>query len=552
MEGDIIDVHLGGAPDASIESLEFPACFTLRDSQTQRLLLPNCGGLSIPFSMKDAPFLARARGYYEACIEQRGLMMPWIGVTDGDAGSMMLLTTPLDAQVKIDTDEHGYQACVSWRDSKGRMAYDRGVRYYFSPQGGHVRLCKLYRQYAMDAGQFVSLKQKREKTPTLDRFIGAMSLWVVDWPDIELFEKMKMSGLERLLVSFHASEGVPAEAREWIGRNTTYEPMDRSFVQQLEHLGYLAGRYDYYRTIFPPSPRMRSSNMWIMRTVGYPEQVAVDAEGRLRPGFGGGFGRGRGPTNGHRCSKCQFEMAKVYIPVDVERSRYHARLLDAVCAVSWQECYSESHPVTRTEDMRYRIKQLQVATDCGQITGTEHMAAWAVPVAHYGEGPGSFVRFHRMSTSARLKPHPIDVTDSYRQIVLNEQLRVPLWQLVFHDAVVITNRWNISPNRYTSREDWDREDLINLLHGQMPTMLLNRANYEANADRIAQTYDTVCRWNGIIGYEEMTDHCWLTDDRKVQQVTYASGAKLLVNFGEDDYTMPGGQLVPRRGFVTFP
>lgn len=98
----------------------------------------------------------------------------------------------------------------------------------------------------------------------------------------------------------------------------------------------------------------------------------------------------------------------------------------------------------------------------------------------------------------------------------------------------------------------DRQRVINLLHGQMPTMLLNRANYEANADRIARTYDTVCWWNGIIGYEEMTDHCWLTDDGKVQQVTYASGANVVVNFGEDDCTMPDGKLVPAGGFLASP
>lgn len=553
LRGADIEFALHAPPDDSIEGLEYPAGFTLAQTENaQRLLLPNCAGLAIPFAERHTPALRPAIGLYDACISQRGLTMPWIGVDAGKVGTLMLIETPYDAQMRVSTDAAGYHYAVVWQDSKGRAAYERKVRWHFAAEGGMVALCKYYRACAQADGLLVTLREKRRALPALDRFVGAMSLWVTDWPDLELVEKMKTGGLRRLLFSFHVSEKVPAGKVARPGHNLTYEAIGREFAWQLHQQGLLAGRYDYYRTIFPPTDTGAGGNQWIMRSVGYPEQLAIDEKGRVRAGFDAQRGRVGELIRGHRCSKCQFEMAQAYIPLDVDRVGYDARLLDAVCAVPWQECYSLAHPVTRTEDMQYRYKQLEVATANGQITGTEHMSSWAVPVSCYGEGPTTFVRFFRTATpaNARLKPGvPLEMPDEYRQVVLNERLRAPLWQLVFHDAVVITNRWNITANRYTNPRDWDQEDLLNLLHGQMPTMLLNRENYEANAARLAKTFETVCEWNQQVGYEEMTDFRWLTPDGSVQRSAYASGHAVTVNFGDTPFQDKEGRSVPARGYV---
>ena len=228
---------------------------------------------------------------------------------------------------------------------------------------------------------------------------------------------------------------------------------------------------------------------------------------------------------GHRCSKCQYEMAQAYIPLDVDRVGYDARLLDAVCAVSWQECYSPAHPVTREEDMRWRRKQLQVAMDNAQITGTEHIGFWAVPDAVYAEAPTTFVRLARYREA--FNGSSFAPPESYSTAVLDERIRFPLWQLVFHDAVIITNRWTFTANRYTDEKIWDKEDLINLLHGQMPTFMLSRANFDANTAHFVRTAQSVGRWNARIGYEELTDFRWLTSDGSVQQATYDSGANIV-------------------------
>lgn len=543
-----IDLILTPATDGSIQNLEYPLGLRMAAGEPeQSLVLPHCAGLVIPFARRSDPDLARVSGDYAPCADQAGLMMPWIGVTNGQAASMLLLLTPYDARMRVASDAAGYRFGVAWQDSKGRAAYPRRVRFAFANEGGAVALCKSYRAFAREQGWLVTLREKREKLPSLDRFLGAISLWVVDWPQIELFERMRADGIERVLVSYHVTEKVPPGTINRFGHNTVYEPMRRDFVDRLHALGYLAGRYDYYRTIFPPDDAGAGGNLWIFRKVGYPEQLALDEKGGIRAGF---QGRGRTPggsVRGHRCSKCQYEMAQVYIPLDVDRVGYDARLLDAVCAVNFIECFSPAHPVSREEDMQWRVKQLRVALDYGQLAGTEHMAFWAVPSAIYGEAPTTFVRFasYRESFNAQTFTPP----DTFARVVLDERLRFPLWQLVFHDAVVITNRWTFTANRYTDASLWAKEDLINLLHGQMPTFMLNRENYAEKAARIVRTAKTVGTWNAEIGYEEMTDFRWLKPDGSVQEAVYASGRGMVVNFDTREFALPDGRRVPAHGFL---
>lgn len=543
-----IDFEIDGPHNASIEGLEYPAGFVIdRPSGGQHLVLPHCAGLVVPFSMAKRPDLASLNGYYSTNIGQGGLMMPWIATTNGQVGSLMLVRTPFDSRMRVWSGTQSYDYAVNWRDTRGRLGYARQVHFHFSESGGAVALCKFYRKEAKASDLFVSLRDKSRTIPGIERFLGALNLWLVDWPDLDLIRDMKAAGIERALVSYHVTGPLPVGTANRYGHNATYEPMDLDFTRQLHAIGYLAGRYDYYRTIYPPEDSGQGGNGWIMRFIGYPEQLALDKDGRIRGGFQGTNSTSKAPIRGHRCSKCQFEMAQVYIPLDVDRAGYDARLLDAVCAVDWQECYSSAHPVSREEDMRWRRKQLQVATANAQITGTEHLSSWAVPDTVYAEAPATFVRLagYRESFNAQ----PFTPPESYLSAVLDWRIRFPLWQLVFHDATVITNRWTFTGNRYTDATIWDRENLLNLLHGQMPTFMLDRANFEANRERFIRTAQSVGRWNAAIGYEEMTDFRWLTPDGSVQQAIYASGANAIVNFGETAFTLQSGETIAPSGFL---
>jgi hypothetical protein len=55
-----------------------------------------------------------------------------------------------------------------------------------------------------------------------------------------------------------------------------------------------------------------------------------------------------------------------------------------------------------------------------------------------------------------------------------------------------------------------------------------------------------------VGYEEMTDHRFLTPDRTVQQTVFANGVSITVNFGNTPHTLFGGIVVKEMAFVVQP
>ena len=126
-----------------------------------------------------------------------------------------------------------------------------------------------------------------------------------------------------------------------------------------------------------------------MRRTGYPEQCALNGARAIS-------GRGSAHTSDkdilcHRCASRQYQMAEVSIPPDVDRVGYDARFfVDTLASVDWQECYNPAHPLTRIEDMQYRLKLMTLMKDYGLIAGTESTEFWAAPALSYAEAVTSY------------------------------------------------------------------------------------------------------------------------------------------------------------------
>ncbi len=129
-------------------------------------------------------------------------------------------------------------------------------------------------------------------------------------------------------------------------------------------------------------------------------------------------------------------------------------------------------------------------------------------------------------------PGKFKFADDYVSIDLNERVRAPLWDLVFHDSVVSTWRWEHTPDRYGDRKWWDKHDLLQLITGSMPIFLVNQEHLRNVGDRIVQSYKTVSEWNAKTGWDELVDHRALSADRTVQESRFSSGWAVTVNFSE--------------------
>jgi hypothetical protein len=79
--------------------------------------------------------------------------------------------------------------------------------------------------------------------------------------------------------------------------------------------------------------------------------------------------------------------------------------------------------------------------------------------------------------------------------------------------------------------------------------MFNRQSWNENKKRFAESYKKICPVVRSVGYEEMTDHRILTDDRSVQQTVFANDTKVTVNFGNKTWHADDGGTVEPMGFA---
>jgi hypothetical protein len=120
--------------------------------------------------------------------------------------------------------------------------------------------------------------------------------------------------------------------------------------------------------------------------------------------------------------------------------------------------------------------------------------------------------------------------------------RLPLWELVYHDSVVAQWYWGDYNNKLPKL--WDRRDLWNALYGTPPMFMFDRRMWAEQRDRFVRSYQTAATIARQTGYVRMLSHRWLTDDRAAQQTRFANGTTVTVNFGDQPYTLPDGQILP--------
>jgi hypothetical protein len=89
-----------------------------------------------------------------------------------------------------------------------------------------------------------------------------------------------------------------------------------------------------------------------------------------------------------------------------------------------------------------------------------------------------------------------------------------------------------------------------VLYGTPPMFMFNRRLWEENRARFVQSYRSTCPHVRQVGYQELTDHRFLTPDRSVQQTVFANGVRMTVNFGSADHRLADGPVVPARGSLT--
>ncbi len=222
---------------------------------------------------------------------------------------------------------------------------------------------------------------------------------------------------------------------------------------------------------------------------------------------------------------------------------------DTVFAAPPYECFDTGHPLTLADDIRYKEQLCDYLRKQIGLFGSEEGREWGVPHADYFEGLMSHrTRFQRASDT---------------------DIVIPLFELVFGDAIPL----------YAHQSDRPTPDnpayiLHHILYAEMPVYYFGNHRYWTDpagdfkpppgseprlvfarggkfslVDQfIKNTYEVLSPLNRVTALLPMTDHRFLTANRKVESTRFGSVVKITVNYGEQDYIAPHAVL-PQYGFL---
>jgi len=428
-----------------------------------------------------------------------------------------------------------------WIKSKNRWKKSYSIKYQFL-KGGYVELAKTYRRYLIEKGTFVSLKEKIARNQRLADMIGGRILcYFQAWPpankkDLKkyLFNTKQLEGRdpEKVTVDFTHKEVLASihYARKYGFKNGMV--MLRGWINK----GYDGSHPD----IWPPEPALGSIDE-LKEIMALPSPVIPALHDQYQDMYEGtkDFPRGinvlsngdlmqGGLWAGGQCFILNSKYSVEYARRNWENTKTLqpvALFLDTLTASKFHESWEKERPLTREEDMRYKLQLLKDHKSYGLLIGSEEGSELGIPVCDWYE-----CRHSR-----------------------KENENIPLFPLVFHDAVFMARYNSFDPR--TPYPGW-LEDMLwgyllqffmtpefgNLRNRQGAEKIGFGAN-EMNEKLFTSTFH-VDKWHKEIALSEMISHSILTSDGKVEETTFEPGGTIIVNFSEETRTVKGITLPP--------
>jgi hypothetical protein len=479
------------------------------------LVVPMNEGISYP--VDDATVETRKLIAYGG----HGICMPFWGATDGRRGYMAIIETPDDASISIARTDGKLCIAPEWNPQMGKFGPARKLRYVFFDSGGHVAMCKRYRAYAKEVGLLKTLDEKRRENPNVDLLIGAVNVWCWEPNALAIVQDLQAKGIDRILWSNRQGpEGIRA-------------------MNQIP--GVLTSRYDIYQDLMDPKvvkEQLRSVHPdWTQNA--WPKDIQIGANGDWLKGWQVRGRDGKMYPCAVLCDKQALKYAAERVPAELKTSPYRCRFIDTTTASPWRECYDPNHLMTRSDSRHWKMELLRyMSQDMHLVTGCETGHDAAVPFVHYFEGMLSLGPYRVPDSGRQMQKIWDEVPELVAKYQLGQKYRLPLWELVYHDCVVAQWYWGDYNNKLPAL--WTKRDLFNTLYGTPPMFMFTRAYWEQNKDRFVQSYKNTCPIVRAVGYSEMTDHRFLTEDRSVQQTQFANGVTVTVNFGDKPFRLPDG------------
>jgi hypothetical protein len=330
-------------------------------------------------------------------------------------------------------------------------------------------------------------------------------------------------------------------------------------ARRVMNLGYLFCLHDNYQDIYPDSP-------------SWDEKLVMKTEdGKLARG--GHWAGGRAYLI---CSQMGLELAKrpQNLPGVKKLSNANSYFIDTTYAAGLQECYDPAHPLTRRDDMKWKQALSDYARQEFGLFGSECGREWAIPHSDFFEGlTGVSGRaYHNENLLAKLGANVVPLFDLvYRQCIAmygkygydpNHAAEYVLHHISLarplnYHSMPAHLYWTHQPSSDDSKTDAPAG--LTAVHGDPAVFTRADNGWAVNLhpmDRfIKNTCEVLSPLNELTAQMPMTQHQFLTPDRKVERTVFGRDGEVqvLINGSGTNFVCSsklGGRVVlPPFGFL---
>ena len=455
------------------------------------------------------------------------LNMRWFGglQADDDRGYLAVWTQGHQNAGVLTT---GMRAMSVWLKSLGRWEMPLTVSYRFTG-GGYVGLTRAYREWAIENRLHKPLTQKIEEVPHVALLRGGRELncYLGHTLTAHRFEEQflpipaELGDREKVLhrkISFADVARIAGEARDlgwsrgvvmvrgWIrgGYDESHPdiwPPEAGFgtLEELKSLmlpgeNTVGGLHDNYQDIYQESP-------------SFPHGVNITAQGK--------------PMRGGYWEGGQSYILNSRDALDYARRNWeHIQTLgagkiysDTITTQYLFESYEHGNTLSRTQDEVCKQELMAFWKSQGLLLASEEGADFGIPY--------------------------VDSADTQHMRSIGEDaVSVPLWPLVFHDAVFSGRHNTTVPDKSGAPHiPWY---LPNMLWGYYTMWAV--PGEDESRDGWKQGFREslfVEDWHARIGLADMQNHRFLSEDYAVEETQFSDGSSIIANFAPESRTVEG-------------
>ncbi|HEY3323619.1 MAG TPA: DUF5696 domain-containing protein [Planctomycetota bacterium] len=310
-------------------------------------------------------------------------------------------------------------------------------------KGDYVSIAKAYRPLAKEKGWLVTWDEKLKSNPNRAKLFGAanVKLWsclhrrMNEDCTKELESRANWTFDEVAQVAEHVKNDLKLDRVHfiiggWMKRGYDNQHPDilptapecggddafSKCAKRVRGLGYIFDLHDNYQDMYRDAPSWNE------------EYIQKTRDGKLQKG-----GHWAGGVAYITCSQKALELAKrpQNLTAVKKLSDADSYFIDTTYACGLQECFDPKHPLTRTDDMKWKQALSDYARDVFGMFGSECGREWAIPHADYFEG---------LTGVSGGYYHDAGLTKKLGATV------VPLFEIVYRDCIAMYGKYGYDIN----------------------------------------------------------------------------------------------------------